>query len=77
MAQKYTTKESLLELKKVADDNGIILTAGYGPTKEQNICSSDPATVKRAMEFFQDLLPKLQLMDIKIFYNSFKYGSLR
>lgn len=66
LSQKYVTKEQLLELKKVADDNGIILTAGYGPTKEQNICSTDSAIVTRAMDFFHELLPKLELMDIKI-----------
>lgn len=66
LIQKYTTDDQLRELKKVADDNGILLTAGYGPTKEQNLCSSNPDIVKKAMEFFQSLLPKLQLMDIKI-----------
>ena len=60
------TDAQLLELKKVADDNGIVLTSGYGPTKAQNICSSDPEVVKKAMDFFQNLLPKLQLMDIHI-----------
>lgn len=66
LVQKYVTNSQLLELKKVADENGIILTAGYGPTKEQNLCSEDPEIVKKAMDFFQALLPKLQLMDIKI-----------
>ncbi|MDO4260853.1 MAG: sugar phosphate isomerase/epimerase family protein [Eubacteriales bacterium] len=66
LVEKYVTDAQLLELKKVADDNGIVLTAGYGPTKEQNLCSEDPAIVKKAMDFFQALLPKLQLMDIKI-----------
>jgi len=66
LIQKYTTKQALLDLKKCAADNGIILTAGYGPTKEQNICSPDPAAVARAMAFFQDLLPKLAILDIKV-----------
>ena len=48
----------------MADDNGITLTSGYGPTKAQNLCSSDQEVVKKAMDFFQNLLPKLQLMDI-------------
>lgn len=60
------TDAQLLELKKVVDDNGIVLTSGYGPTKAQNICSSDPEVVKKAIDFFQNLLPKLQLMDIHI-----------
>lgn len=62
----YIRDEQLLELKKCADDNGIILTAGYGPTKEQNICSGDEAVVKRAMNFFEQLIPRLKIMDIKI-----------
>lgn len=66
LVQKYVTDSQLMELKKVAEDNGIILTAGYGPTKEQNLCSEDSAIVKKAMDFFEHLLPKLQLMDIKI-----------
>lgn len=66
LTEKYVTKEQLLELKKVADDNEIILTAGYGPTKEQNICSEDPEVVKKAMTFFEQLLPKLELLNIKI-----------
>lgn len=66
LIQKYTTERQLLELKQCAEENGIILTSGYGPTKEQNICSSDPETVKRAMDFFQNLLPKLQLLGIKV-----------
>ena len=64
--EKYVTDQQLLDLKKCADDNGIILTAGYGPTKQQNICSSDPEIVKKAFEFYETLLPKLKLMDIHI-----------
>ena len=42
LSESYTTKEKMLDFKKCAEDNGVILTAGYGPTKEQNICSRDP-----------------------------------
>lgn len=62
----YTTKEQLVELREYAKEKNLILTAGYGPTKEENLCSEDPETVKRAMEFFKELLPKLQLMDIHL-----------
>ncbi|GKH34365.1 sugar phosphate isomerase/epimerase [Muricomes sp. OA1] len=62
----YLKDEQLLDLKKCAEDQGIIMTAGYGPTKEQNLCSGDPAVVKRGMDFFKGLLPRLQLMDIKV-----------
>ncbi len=66
LIQTYTTEAQLKNLKACAEEYGVTLTAGYGPTKDQNICSSDPEVVKRAMDFFQDLLPKLKLLDIKI-----------
>lgn len=66
LIRTYTTDEQLLELKQCAAENGVTLTSGYGPTKEQNICSDDPEVVARAMDFFQNLLPKLQLLGVKI-----------
>jgi len=62
----YIKDEQLVDLKKCAEDNDLILTAGYGPTKQQNLCSSDPAVVKKAMDFFNSLMPRLRLMNIKI-----------
>lgn len=62
----YTTKEQLIELREYAKEKNLILTAGYGPTKAENLCSEDPETVKRAMTFFKELLPRLALMDIKV-----------
>ena len=62
----YTTKEQLIELREYAKEKNLTLTAGYGPSKAENLCSEDPEAVKRAMTFFKDLLPKLSLMDIKI-----------
>lgn len=62
----YTTREQLIDLREYAADKGIILTAGYGPTKQENLCSEDPEAVRRAMTFFKDLLPKLQLLDIHL-----------
>ena len=64
----YTTKEQLIELREYAKEKGLVLTAGYGPTKAENLCSEDPEAVRRAMTFFKDLLPKLQLMDIPVSY---------
>ncbi|MCI8550833.1 MAG: sugar phosphate isomerase/epimerase [Lachnospiraceae bacterium] len=66
LTRDYATDEKIRDLKKCADDNGIILTAGYGPTKEQNLCSPDEEVVKKAMAFFEMILPKLQMMDIKV-----------
>ena len=66
LTRDYAADEKIRDLKKCADDNGIVLTVGYGPTKEQNLCSSDEAVVKKAMAFFEMILPKLQMMDIKV-----------
>lgn len=66
LTRDYATDAKIRDLKKCADDNGIVLTAGYGPTKEQNISSEDPAVVQKAMNFFSMIMPKLQMMDIHI-----------
>ena len=66
LTSDYATDAKIRDLKQCADDNGILLTAGYGPTQEQNLCSSDPEVVEKAMEFFKMILPKLQKMDIHI-----------
>lgn len=60
----YTTDEQLIELREYAKEKGLTLTAGYGPTKEQNLCAEDTTVVKRATEFFRETLRKLELMDI-------------
>lgn len=65
-ANTYTTDDQLIELREYAREKGITLTAGYGPTKDQNLCSSDAAVVQRAKGFFTDTLRKLQLLDIHI-----------
>ena len=62
----YASEEKLRDLKKCAEDHGIQLTAGYGPTKEQNLSAADPAVVEKAMQFFSMILPKLQMLDIHI-----------
>ena len=66
LSNVYVKDEQLYDLKEYAKEKGLVLTAGYGPTKEQNLCSEDEGTVKKAMGFFKNLLPKLQKMDIKI-----------
>lgn len=54
----------LIELRKMAEDAGIILTAGYGPTAQQNLSSPDPKIVENAKAFFYKLLKQLELMNI-------------
>lgn len=56
--------DELFRLRDLAKDHGIILTAGYGPTADQNLSSPDPNVVKNAKEFFTGLLKQLEKMDI-------------
>ena len=62
----YTTDEQLLRIGEYAKEKGIILTAGYGPQKDENLASPDEAVQKNAIEFFKETLRKLHLMDIHI-----------
>jgi len=61
----YSDKQ-LAELKACAAGNGIILTAGHGPSAEQNLSSSDPTVRANAKIFFTDLLKRLYKMDIHL-----------
>ena len=61
---KNISDMELLEVKKMAADEGIILTAGYGPGPQENLASSDPHIVKNAIAFYTDILKKLQKLDI-------------
>ena len=40
------SNEELLEMKKMAEDADLMLTAGYGPNASENLASSDPEVVK-------------------------------
>ena len=61
---KNASKDKLIEMRKIAEDNGIILTAGYGPGPDENLGSADPAIQENAVRFFTDILKKLEIMDI-------------
>jgi D-psicose/D-tagatose/L-ribulose 3-epimerase len=61
----YSEKE-MADLKACAADHGITLTAGHGPTPEQNLASPDPRVSAAARAFFTDLLRRLGKMDIHL-----------
>ncbi len=61
---KNISEQELLELKELADDNGIILTAGYGPNALENLASDNPEIVKHAIGFYTDILKKLEILNI-------------
>lgn len=60
---RYSERQ-MAELKACAAANGIILTAGHGPSASQNLASPDPAVRANAKAFFIDVLKRLQKMDI-------------
>ena len=39
---KQISPQELTELRKMAEDSGVTLTAGYGPNAQENLASSDP-----------------------------------
>ncbi len=54
----------LKELKQVSQDEGIILTGGYGPRPEHNLSSSDPEVVNCAFKFWRETLKKMEIAGI-------------
>lgn len=54
----------LLELKNIADNEGLALTSGYGPSAKHNLGSSDPDIVKNTIDFYREMFRKLELMGI-------------
>lgn len=61
---KNITQAELLEMKRMAQDAGVTLTAGYGPAASENLASADEETAKNAVAFFTDILKKLEILDI-------------
>ncbi len=57
-------KQTLLDLKKAAADNGIFLTSGHGPNADQNLASADSGVVANAKAFFTTLLKNLETLGI-------------
>lgn len=60
------THEQIQSLKKCADDNGITLTAGYGPTAEHNMGAADPSVAKGALEWYKRLFDVMAQLDIHL-----------
>jgi len=58
--------KKLAEIRQCAKDNGIILTAGIGPSKEKNLSSPDAAVRKAGKAFFEETLDNLAKLDIHL-----------
>lgn len=61
---KGITNNELIEMRKIAEDNGVTITAGYGPSALENLGSSDENIQKAAIEFFTDTLKKLEILNV-------------
>ena len=61
---KAIITQELMEMKKMAADAGITLTAGYGPGANENLASANEDVVKNAVAFYTDILKKLEILDI-------------
>lgn len=60
------SEQEVKELKKCAQDNGITLTAGYGPTFNHNIGSSDAGVREEALVWYKRLFEVLAELDIHL-----------
>ena len=52
------------ELRAAAENNGMILTGGYGPRPEHNLASKDEAAVEKAFGFYADIFRKMEIAGI-------------
>jgi len=60
----YYSDNQLAELKNCAEDNGIILTVGHGPSPEHDLSSIDQDVRSNAKAFFTGLLKQLHKLNI-------------
>ena len=61
---KNISDRELRDFAQLAKDEGVTLTAGYGPNASENLGSPDPAVQAHAIEFYVDILKKLNVLDI-------------
>lgn len=62
---KHMSDSELIEFRRTAEGEGVCLTAGYGPSAEENLASPDESVRKNAIAFYTNLLRQLDLMDIR------------
>lgn len=52
------------DLRKAADDYGMILSGGYGPRPEHNLASTDEQLVSKTFDFYLDMFKKMEMAGI-------------
>ena len=58
--------QQLAAIRQCAKDNGIILTAGIGPSKDRNLSSPDAAVRKAGDAFFRETLTNIAKLDVHL-----------
>lgn len=56
--------QQLKELKLASQEEGIILTGGYGPRPEHNLASKNPEVINCAFQFWRETLKKMEIAGI-------------
>lgn len=59
------TESEVEALRKAADEHGITLTCGYGPSPDRNIGSADPAVKENGLKWYESLFAVMQKLDIQ------------
>lgn len=54
------------EMRRIAEDKGITLTGGYGPSMENDIGASEPSRVEQALEYYKRMFGQMELAGISI-----------
>lgn len=57
------SKQQLIELRNCAEEYGIRITVGYGPSPEHNIASPDAAIRANAVSFYTDLFRRMETIN--------------
>lgn len=58
------SQEKLREIRRCAEANHIMLTAGHGPSAAHNLADADELVTRNAKAFYADLLERLEILDI-------------
>ena len=61
-----TLDEKILELGRTARDEGVLLTAGYGPPRKFNCTSDDPNEVEAGIKYLGEKVAKMDLAHIRL-----------
>lgn len=52
-------------MRKIAEDNGMILTGGYGPDKKNDISTNNTESLEKALEFYKKMFGQMEAAGIR------------